>query len=114
MLERWTDTKQGPLPIEWVIQALTSKTASSVGLEDRGILAKGYRADVNVIDMETIKVGRPEMVADLPNGGKRLGQSANGYDATIVCGVVTYRDGVATGALPGRLIRGAQKAPQAA
>jgi N-acyl-D-aspartate/D-glutamate deacylase len=114
MLQRWPDSKGGTLPVERVVKALTSETANSVGLHDRGILAPGYRADVNIIDMDKIKVGRPEMAATLPSGAKGLSQSATGYDATIVRGVVTYRNGAATGALPGRLVRGAQRAPQAA
>jgi N-acyl-D-aspartate/D-glutamate deacylase len=108
MIKRWSDAGQGAMPIARVIKALTSGTASAVGLNDRGIVAPGYRADLNVIDASTIGIGRPEMVRDLPNGAGRLGQSASGYDATIVAGQVTYRNGVATGALPGRLVRGAQ------
>jgi N-acyl-D-aspartate/D-glutamate deacylase len=108
MLERWSKAGAGYMPVEQVIKRLTSETAAAVGLKDRGVIAPGYRADINVIDIERIAVGRPEMVRDLPNGGARIGQQATGYVATIVAGEVTYRDGVPTGALPGRLIRGAQ------
>jgi N-acyl-D-aspartate/D-glutamate deacylase len=114
MLQRWAEPNGGPLPIERVIKGLSSETAASVGLNDRGILAPGYRADVNIIDITKIRVGRPQMRADLPNGGRQLSQTATGYDATIVNGVVTYRKGEPTGALPGRLVRGAQPAPVAA
>ena len=108
MLERWSTARAGYMPVEQVIKRLTSETATAVGLNDRGLIAPGYRADINVLDIERIAVGRPEMVRDLPNGGMRIGQQATGYVATMVAGEVTYRDGVPTGALPGRLIRGAQ------
>jgi N-acyl-D-aspartate/D-glutamate deacylase len=109
MLERWSRARAGHIPIEQVIRRLTSETAGAVGLRDRGIIAPGYRADLNLIDIGRIAVGRPEMVRDLPNGGARIGQLASGYAATLVAGEVTYREGVPTGALPGRLIRGAQR-----
>jgi N-acyl-D-aspartate/D-glutamate deacylase len=114
MLQRWAAPNGGPLPVERVIKGLTSETAHSVGLDDRGVLAPGYRADINIIDVEKVRVGKPHMRNDLPNGGRQLSQTASGYDATIVAGVVTYRKGEPTGALPGRLIRGAQPAPVAA
>jgi N-acyl-D-aspartate/D-glutamate deacylase len=108
MLERWSRARAGYMPIEQVIRRLTAETAAAVGLRDRGLIAPGYRADFNLIDIERIAVGRPEMVRDLPNGGARIGQQASGYVATLVAGEVTYREGAPTGALPGRLIRGAQ------
>jgi N-acyl-D-aspartate/D-glutamate deacylase len=111
MLERWSRARAGYMPIEQVIRRLTSETAAAVGLCDRGLIAPGFRADINLIDIERIAVGRPEMVRDLPNGGARIGQQASGYVATLVAGEVTYRDGAPTGALPGRLIRGAQASP---
>jgi N-acyl-D-aspartate/D-glutamate deacylase len=114
MLQRWAAPNGGPLPIERVIKGLTSETAHSVGLNDRGVLAPGYRADINVIDITNVRVGKPHMRDDLPNGGRQLSQTASGYDATIVNGVVTYRKGEPTGALPGRLVRGAQPEPVAA
>jgi N-acyl-D-amino-acid deacylase len=113
MIQRWSDAGKGDMPIEQVVRALTSGTASAVGLNDRGIIAPGYRADLNVIDPSAISIHRPEMVRDLPNDAGRLGQRASGYDATIVAGEITYRDGIPTGALPGRLVRGAQSAPLA-
>jgi N-acyl-D-aspartate/D-glutamate deacylase len=111
MLQRWSDRGAGYMPLEHVIRRLTSETAKAVGLNDRGVIAPGYRADLNVIDIEQLAVGKPELVADLPNGGERIGQKASGYVATIVAGQVTYRHGSPTGALPGRLVRGAQSAP---
>ena len=102
--------KQG-ITLPQAIQSLTSLAARSVGLCDRGVLAPGYKADVNVIDMERIRLHRPVVKADLPAGGKRLTQQSEGYVATIVSGTVTYREGQATGALPGRLVRGEKTAP---
>jgi N-acyl-D-aspartate/D-glutamate deacylase len=77
------------------------------------VLAPGYRADVNVIDFERLVARRPQMRHDLPAGGRRLVQSADGYVATVVAGQVTYENGEATGALPGRLVRGPQPTPTA-
>jgi len=94
-----------------VIKSLTSQPAASVGLNDRGRLAVGYKADVNVLDLARLALHRPRVKADLPAGGKRLTQKSEGYVATIVSGVVTYREGEATGALPGRLVRGMRGAP---
>lgn len=109
-LEHWTTMKGGPLPVEKVVKAMTWETASAVGLGDRGLIASGYRADINLIDMQEVKVGRPEIIADLPTGAVRLNQCAKGYRYTILAGEVTYRDGEPSGALPGRLVRGAQEA----
>jgi len=81
-----------------------------VGLTDRGRLASGMRADINVIDLDRLRLGTPHIVHDLPEGGRRLMQRAEGYAATIVNGAVTYRDGTPTGTLPGRLVRGPQPA----
>jgi N-acyl-D-amino-acid deacylase len=110
MLTRWvkrTDGADGKntMPLERVVKLLTSQTAEAVGLRDRGQIAVGMRGDLNVIDLGTVALLRPEAVADLPNGARRLGQRATGYDATIVAGTPTYLGGEATGALPGRLIR---------
>ena len=90
------------------IAALTSEPADLVGLGDRGRLAVGAKADINIIDFGALGLHIPSVVQDLPAGGKRLCQLADGYDATIVSGVVTYRNGQHTGALPGRLVRGAR------
>jgi len=101
--------KQG-ITLSHAIQSITSHAAQSIGLNDRGILAPGYKADVNVIDMDRIKLHRPVVKADLPAGGKRLTQASDGYVATIVSGQVTYREGRPTGVLPGRLVRGEKTA----
>ena len=95
--------------LPWLIQQQCSATADAVGLQDRGILKPGYKADVNVIDFDRLQVKHPTMAYDLPAGGKRLLQASSGYRHTIVSGVETYRDGAATGALPGRLVRGARR-----
>jgi N-acyl-D-aspartate/D-glutamate deacylase len=97
--------------VPWLIKRQTADTAAAVGLLDRGVLAPGYRADINVIDMERLGLGAPHLVFDLPAGGKRLLQRATGYRHTFVSGDETFSDGEATGALPGRLVRGAQPAP---
>jgi N-acyl-D-aspartate/D-glutamate deacylase len=91
-----------------LIRRVTSDTAGAAGLHDRGILRPGLKADVNVIDWGKLGAGAPYVVSDLPAGGKRLLQKVTGYDATIVSGRVTFRDGEATGVLPGRLVRGPQ------
>jgi len=90
----------------------TQDTAAAVGLHDRGVLAPGYKADVNVIDHANLRLRAPRMVHDLPAGGRRLMQDAEGYRLSVVTGQVTYRDGVATDALPGRLLRGARPGPR--
>lgn len=93
------------------IRMLASDTACAVGLHDRGRIAVGMKADVNVIDLAGLRLHAPRPIYDLPAGGRRLMQAAEGYEATIVSGEITYRGGQATGALPGRLVRGAQGAP---
>jgi N-acyl-D-amino-acid deacylase len=93
------------------VRMLTRETAETVGLLDRGLIGVGYKADLNVIDLDRLHLHAPTVTYDLPEQGRRLVQKADGYDATIVSGVATYRDGEATGALPGRLIRGAKPAP---
>jgi N-acyl-D-aspartate/D-glutamate deacylase len=115
MLTHWTrDRTRGPkLGLEHVIRMQTADTAATVGLYDRGRLTPGMRADVNIIDYDALKLRAPEVAYDLPSGGRRLIQRAEGYVATIVAGEVTYRDGEPTDALPGRLLRGPQAAPTA-
>ncbi len=110
MLTHWVrDRSRGErLPVELVVRKMTSDTASLYGLEDRGVVKPGYRADLNVIDLDGLVLHRPEMVYDLPGGARRLLQTADGYDATIVAGEVVMRDGADTGARPGKLVRGAQ------
>jgi N-acyl-D-aspartate/D-glutamate deacylase len=87
---------------------MTRDTAELYGLGDRGLLAPGRKADANVIDFDALGLEPPRLVQDLPAGGRRLVQRARGYDATLVAGVVTMRDGEPTGELPGRLLRGAR------
>jgi N-acyl-D-aspartate/D-glutamate deacylase len=112
-LSHWTrDRTRGPkLALEQVVRMQTRRTAEAVGLFDRGLVAVGYRADLNVIDYDRLRLAAPEVAYDLPAGGRRLIQRARGYVATVVRGEVTYRDGEPTGALPGRVLRGAQPAP---
>ncbi len=109
MLLHWVrhpdPTKQISLP--HAIHKLSEEAAQAVGLFDRGRIAVGMKADINIIDLDRLHLHAPRPAYDLPAGGRRLTQRANGYDATIVSGVVTYRHGEATGALPGRLVRGA-------
>jgi N-acyl-D-aspartate/D-glutamate deacylase len=115
LLTLWgRDRDRGRLELPYLVQQHTRDTARTVGLLDRGVLAPGYRADVNVIDFDNLTARRPEMRHDLPAGGRRLVQTAEGYVATVVAGQVTYENGEATGPLPGRLVRGPQAAPAAA
>jgi len=108
-LTYWTRDRKGEhWPLPWAIQQLTDVPARAVGLGDRGRLQVGYKADINVIDLDRLKVSAPHPVHNLPGGGRRLEQRAEGYRATIVGGEVTYRDGEFTGAKPGRLVRGAR------
>src|ERR1700690_369460 len=110
LLTHWTrDRSRGEqLSIPFVGAAQSRKTGLSVGLYDRGVIVNGYKAQLNVIDYETFHLHPPRVHYDLPIGGRRLLQQVDGYDATIVSGVVTQREGTATGARPGRLVRGAQ------
>ena len=95
----------------FLVHRQTEATARTVGLLDRGVVAPGYRADLNVIEWERLAALRPEIRYDLPAGGKRFVQPADGYVATINGGEITYENGEPTGALPGRLIRGPRSAP---
>jgi N-acyl-D-amino-acid deacylase len=88
-----------------LVRKQTGACAAAVGLTDRGVLEVGKKADINVIDMDNLIITTPVMVNDLPLGGARVEQLASGYSATIVSGKITYRNGEATGALPGRLVR---------
>jgi N-acyl-D-aspartate/D-glutamate deacylase len=111
-LTHWTrDRSEGRFPLEWMVRRLTRDNAHAIGLHDRGVLAPGYRADINVIDYNGLRLRMPEVVYDLPAGGRRLMQRAEGFVATIVAGQPVWRDGTPTGALPGRLVRGPQAAP---
>jgi len=110
LLTHWTRDRSrgGKLSIPFVVAAQSRKTALSVGLGDRGVIAPGFKADVNVIDYDRLHLHPPKVHYDLPVGGRRLLQQVDGYDATVVSGVVTQRGGAATGARPGRLVRGAR------
>ncbi len=107
MLTHWArDRRRGAkLPLEWVIQRQTQANARYMGLDDRGEIAIGKRADINVIDFARLRLKRPEIRRDLPAGGRRLYQEAEGYIATVKSGVVIIRDDRPTGATPGRLLR---------
>ncbi len=107
MLTHWVrDRTRGPrLPLEAVVKKMTADTAALFGLDDRGVIAVGKRADLNVIDHANLQLREPRLVADLPAGGTRLLQAAEGYVATVVAGVVTREHDEFTGARPGRLIR---------
>jgi N-acyl-D-aspartate/D-glutamate deacylase len=107
LLTHWgRDRSRGErIPLETLVRRQSQDTARAVGLHDRGLLAPGLKADVNVIDFERLRLRPPEIVHDLPSGGARLDQRAEGYLATVVSGEVTYEGGEPTDALPGRLIR---------
>jgi N-acyl-D-aspartate/D-glutamate deacylase len=113
LLTHWVrDRSRGKrVPLELAVKRMTSETARLYGLLDRGVLAPGYKADFNLIDLAGLRLRRPEMAFDLPGGARRLLQRADGYDATILSGEVVMEHGNATGATPGRLLRGAQSAP---
>jgi N-acyl-D-aspartate/D-glutamate deacylase len=112
LLTHWTrDRARGALfPVSWAIKRLAADNAAAIGLNDRGLLQVGMKADVNILNYDNMRLRRPEIVYDLPAGGKRLIQRTDGFDATIVSGAVAYQHGEATGVLPGRLIRGARGA----
>lgn len=113
MLTHWCrDRTRGPrLDLAEVIRQQTRDTAEAVGLSDRGVIAEGYLADLNVIDFDALALGKPYMAYDLPARARRLIQDAVGYVATIKSGQVIYAAGQPTGALPGQLIRGREPAP---
>jgi N-acyl-D-aspartate/D-glutamate deacylase len=112
LLAHWgRDRPEGRFDVGWLVKRQTADTARAVGLLDRGIIAPGMKADLNVIDFDKLRVERPVMAFDLPAGGKRLLQRARGYTATIVSGTVVYREGEPIGALPGKLVRGPQSPP---
>ncbi|WP_156681311.1 N-acyl-D-amino-acid deacylase family protein [Sphingomonas profundi] len=113
LLTHWTrDRQRGErIGVAEAVKAMARDTALMVGLEDRGLIAPGYRADINVIDYDRLALHAPTIAFDLPANGRRLTQRADGYVATIVNGEIVYSNGAPTGALPGRLIRGPQPAP---
>src|SRR5207302_5927703 len=108
MLTHWVrDRDRGEkLPLELVVQKMTRDTAWLYGLGDRGVVASGYKADLNLVDFDGLQLKLPELVFDLPGSARRLIQRADGYVATIVSGEVTFEGGDDTGARPGRLVRG--------
>jgi len=111
LLTHWSRDRRGArLPLPLAIKSLAHDPAAAVGLNDRGVIAPGYKADLNIIDFAALRLPAPVVVNDLPAGGRRLMQDAHGYVATIVSGEIIRRDGAATGKLPGRLVRGAQEA----
>jgi N-acyl-D-aspartate/D-glutamate deacylase len=107
MLAHWgrDRTRGEKLPVEWLVKRLTSETADFFGFNDRGRLLVGKKADLNLIDFENLCPRAPQIVNDLPAGGKRLIQKVDGYEATIVAGQPIFERGVATGARPGKLVR---------
>jgi N-acyl-D-aspartate/D-glutamate deacylase len=113
LLTIWArDRKRGPkLPLEFLVHKQTMATARSYGLHDRGVIAPGYRADLNVIDFGKLGLDPPVVAHDLPAGGKRIVQRARGYRHTFVHGIEVARDGEDTGARPGRLLRGFRSGP---
>lgn len=110
LLSHWARDAEDGLELTDVVRRLTRANALAVGLEDRGLLAEGMKADLNVIDLPALRLGKPYLVHDLPADGTRLMQRAEGLEATIVSGQITYRSGMATEAFPGRLVRGPQRA----
>ena len=110
MLSHWGNAT-GRFDLSWLVKRQTSDNARCVGLFDRGVIAAGMKADINVIDLGGLGMATPHVQFDLPAGGRRLLQSATGYVATLVSGKLTYRSGESSGALPGRLVRGPQRPP---
>lgn len=110
LLSHWGREAVDGFDVSWLVKRQTSDTARVVGLHDRGVIAPGMKADLNLIDLAHLSLASPRMHSDLPAGGKRLLQEAHGYVATIVAGRVVYRNGEPTSALPGRLVRGPQAA----
>ncbi len=112
ILSYWgRDRRRGErLPLEYLVRKLSRDTAEAYGMTDRGLLAAGAKADINVIDFDRLRLYRPEAVFDLPTGGRRLVQRVDGYRHTLTAGQVTFESGEHTGALPGRLVRGGRPA----
>ena len=110
MLSHWArDRRRGPgLPLPQLVKMQTSETADFFGFRDRGRLKPGLRADINLIDFERLRLHQPEIVHDLPAGGRRLVQRVDGYRATLVAGTPIFENGEDTGARPGRLVRNGQ------
>ncbi len=114
MLQHWVRDRKGKrISLEHAVKRQCRDTARLYGLEDRGVIAPGYLADINIIDLDRLKLGKPWLAFDLPAGGKRLLQKADGYVATIKSGQMTFRDGKCLGVYPGGLIRGPQRVEMA-
>jgi N-acyl-D-aspartate/D-glutamate deacylase len=114
MLQHWVRDRKGKrISLEHAVKRQCRDTARLYGLEDRGVIAPGYLADINIIDLEKLKLGKPWLAFDLPAGGKRLLQKADGYVATIKSGQMTFKDGKCLGIYPGGLIRGPQRVEMA-
>jgi N-acyl-D-amino-acid deacylase len=112
LLAHWArDRASGRMSVAEVVKELTSVPARVAGLADRGRIAVGYKADLNVIDHAGLRLHRPTIIYDLPAGGRRLDQTADGYVVTIVSGEIIVENGQPTAARPGRLVRGRQPAP---
>jgi N-acyl-D-aspartate/D-glutamate deacylase len=112
MLTYWArDRKTDRFSVQEIVRQLTSAPAGAMRLLDRGVIRPGYKADLNIIDFDRLTLKAPEVAYNLPAGARRLVQKAEGYEATLVNGIVTARNGEATGSFPGRLIRGAQPSP---
>ena len=111
MLTHWTRdrTRGDKLPLELIVQRQTSSTAVIYGLNDRGLIKPGYIADLNLIDYDRLALRAPHFIADLPAGGRRIVQEADGYLATIKAGETIFENGQPTGAMPGKLVRGPQR-----
>jgi N-acyl-D-aspartate/D-glutamate deacylase len=113
MLAHWARDRSrgGKMPLSAVVKRCSHDTATAYGLRDRGVVAPGYLADLNVIDFDHLRLPAPYMIHDFPTGARRLLQAAEGYVATIKRGQITFRCGTHTGAFPGKLIRGPQASP---
>ena len=106
LISHWARDRADGLPLPWVIKKMTRDTALLYGLGDRGLIAPGFKGDLNLVDLEQLNLRRPEMVHDLPGGARRLIQKAVGWKATVNAGEITLEDGEHTDARPGRLVRG--------
>jgi N-acyl-D-aspartate/D-glutamate deacylase len=111
LMTHWArDRERGRIPLERIIQMQAHDTSRFIGLNDRGLLESGRRADINIIDFDNLALLHPTMLKDLPAGGQRLMQYANGYVATLVAGEIIAKDGKLTDARPGRLVRAGRQA----
>ncbi len=115
LLTHWARdrTRGDKLPLEQLVHQQTQRTAAFYGMHDRGLIAPGMKADLNVIDFDALTIHPPEMAYDLPANARRLIQKVDGYKLTVCSGQVIFEDGVETGARPGQLVRGPQAAPAA-